>query len=114
MAWFKLKKVEILFVLNVIKNWFFELCAQVWGEYLKEKLHEEIKIIVTALADKVQCYRESEEYEKKRDEFYDKIFKNIKLPVPLNLFKGLIKNILRKKISTKVDEIVNRLFNKVV
>lgn len=92
-----------------ITGWLLAFASNLWEDYLKEKLHDELQGLITDVVEHIKLFRKTEEYEQKRNEAYDKLFNLIKLPVPLSWFSGAIKNILKSTISKKVDELIEKI-----
>lgn len=95
--------------LTNVKAWLLALASNLWEDYLKDKLHEQIHSLVERGVALVQEYHVSEEYVQKREMVLDYIFKTIELPFFLKPFKGLIRAILTSNIEKQVDKIMNKL-----
>ena len=86
------------------KAWLLALAANLWEDYLKDKLREQINFLIVRGVNLVRTYHDSDDYQKKKEAILDFIFKNIKLPVILKPFKGLIKAILSSSIEKQIDK----------
>ena len=86
------------------KAWLLALAANLWEDYLKDKLREQINFLIVRGVNLVRTYHDSDDYQKKKEAVLDFIFKNIKLPVILKPFKGLIKAILSSNIEKQIDK----------
>lgn len=86
------------------KAWLLALAANLWEDYLKDKLREQINFLIVRGVNLAHAYHESEDYQKKKESVFDFIFKNIQLPVLLRPFKGLIKSILSSNIEKQIDK----------
>ena len=87
-----------------IKAWLLALAANLWEDYLKDKLREQINSLIVRGVNLAHTYHESEDYKKKKEGVFDFIFKNIQLPIVLKPFKGLIKAILSNNIEKQIDK----------
>ena len=86
------------------KAWLLALAANLWEDYLKDKLREQINFLIVRGVNLVRTYHDSDDYQKKKEAVLDFIFKNIKLPVIFKPFKGLIKAILSSNIEKQIDK----------
>ena len=86
------------------KAWLLALAANLWEDYLKDKLREQINFLIVRGVNLVRTYHDSDDYQKKKEAVFDFIFKNIKLPVILKPFKGLIKAILSSSTEKQIDK----------
>ena len=86
------------------KAWLLTLAANLWEDYLKDKLREQINFLIARGVNLVRTYHDSDDYQKKKEAVFDFIFKNIKLPIILKPFKGLIKAILSSSIEKQIDK----------
>lgn len=86
------------------KAWLLALAANLWEDYLKDKLREQINFLIVRGVNLARAYHESDDYQKKKEAVLDFIFKNIKLPIILKPFKGLIKAILSSNIEKQIDK----------
>lgn len=94
-----------------IKAWLLALATNLWEDYLKEKLQEQIRELVSRGITYVNAYYGSDDYNKKKEEILNFIFKNIQLPFVLKPFKGLIKVILSNSIEKQIEKGLNLLNN---
>lgn len=92
-----------------VKAWALALASNLWEDYLKDKLQEQIHLLIERGVALVQEYHVSEDYVQKREMVLDYIFKNVELPFFLKPFKGLIRAILTSNIEKQVDKIMNKL-----
>ena len=86
------------------KAWLLALAANLWEDYLKDKLREQINFLIVRGVNLVRTYHDSDDYQKKKEAVLDFIFKNIKLPVILKPLKGLIRAILSSSIEKQIDK----------
>lgn len=86
------------------KAWLLALAANLWEDYLKDKLREQINFLIVRGVNLVRTYHDSDDYQKKKEAILDFIFKNIKLPVILKPLKGLIRTILSSSIEKQIDK----------
>ena len=86
------------------KAWLLTLAANLWEDYLKDKLREQINFLIARSVNLVRTYHDSDDYQKKKEAVFDFIFKNIKLPIILNPFKGLVRAILSSSIEKQIDK----------
>ena len=86
------------------KAWLLALAANLWEDYLKDKLREQINFLIVRSVNLAHTYHDSDDYQKKKEAVFDFIFKNIKLPIILKPFKGLIKAILSSSIEKQIDK----------
>lgn len=86
------------------KAWLLALVANLWEDYLKDKLREQINFLIVRGVTLARAYHDSDDYQKKKEAVLDFIFKNIKLPIILKPFKGLIKAILSSNIEKQIDK----------
>ena len=86
------------------KAWLLALAANLWEDYLKDTLNDQIKTLITRGVNLVKAYHDSEDYQKKKEAVFDFIFKNIKLPVILKPFKSIVKAILSDTIEKQIDK----------
>ena len=86
------------------KAWLLALVANLQEDYLKDKLREQINFLIVRSVNLAHTYHDSDDYQKKKEAVFDFIFKNIKLPVILKPFKGLIKAILSSSIEKQIDK----------
>ena len=77
-----------------IKAWLLAVASNLWEDYLKDTLKEQIDSSISRGVDLIESYHDSEDYEKNKDRIIDFVFKNVELPIILKPFKGLIKAIL--------------------
>lgn len=103
------KSLEILWV-NV-KAWLLAMAANLWEDYLKDTLKAQIDALIVRGVNLAHAYHGSEDYKKKKEAVFDFIFKNIKLPIVLKPFKGLIKAILSNSIEKQIDKAFNAADN---
>ena len=87
-----------------VKAWLLALAANMWEDYLKDKLKEQIDTLLIRGVNLANAYYGTKEYKKKKDSVMDFIFKNIQLPIALKPFKGLIKSILSNTIEKKIEK----------
>lgn len=92
-----------------VKAWCLALMANLWEDYLKEELREQIDKLIVRGVNLVHVYHDSEAYEVKKESIINFIFKNIKLPILLKPFKGIIRNILSDFIEKQVDKALGLL-----
>lgn len=97
-------KETLKIILIKVKAWLLALASNLWEDYLKDKLKEQIDTLIKRGVDLAHTYHESEDYKKKKDAVFDFIFKNIQLPIILKPFKGLIKLILSNNIEKQIDK----------
>ena len=86
------------------KAWLLALAANLWEDYLKVKLREQINFLIVRGVTLARAYHDSDDYQKKKEAVLDFIFKNIKLPVILKPLKGLIRAILSSSIEKQIDK----------
>lgn len=86
------------------KAWLLALASNLWEDYLKDKLREQINFLIVRGVTLARAYHDSDDYQKKKEAVLDFIFKNIKLPVIFKPFKGLIKAILSSNIEKQIDK----------
>ena len=89
-----------------VKAWLLALAANLWEDYLKDKLKEQIDALIVRGVNLAHTYHKSEDYNKKKEAVFDFIFKNIQLPIVLKPFKGLIKAILSSNIEKQIDKML--------
>lgn len=92
-----------------IKAWLLALAANLWEDYLKDALKAQLDDLIHRGINYVNAYYKSEDYEKKKEEIVNFIFKNIQLPLILKPFKGLVKAILITSIEKQIEKGIEAL-----
>lgn len=106
------KVLEILKVLLVkVKAYIIALAANLWEDYLKDKLHDDIHNLLIRGVNLAKAYYASDAYETKKEAVFNFIFDNIKLPAWLKPFKWLVKQILTNSIEAKIEELLEKADN---
>lgn len=103
-----MKKVFQNLLINV-KAWLWALAANLWEDYLKEKLQSQINLLISRGIALIKTYHNSAEYTKKKEAVLDFIFNNIKLPTLLKPFKGAIRVILSSFIEDQIEKALDKL-----
>ena len=104
-------KEELQKIGKVVGLWLLGKLKDIWEEKLKVMLHEQIQSLVHEAVDEISKLRDSVEYELKRDEIYDKIFKKVELPLLLKPFKWLIKKLLKEEIDKRTTSALEKIKN---
>lgn len=99
----KLKAFFILLWTKVLA-WLLMLAKEMWEEYIKAKLAEQLHELIKIAIRNVQEYRSTEIYEVKKKEIYDNVFNLLVLPKGLNWLKAVIKPIISDAVSKRIDE----------
>ena len=82
--------------------------SEAFFRILWDNLKEEVTRVTTEVIKNANDYLRSEGVLAKKEELINKVIKNVKFPLILRPFKGLIK----KKILNKVDEVVSNILQK--
>ena len=104
-----MNKETLKVILVKVKAWFLALAANLWEDYLKDILRSQIEELASQGITYISAYHESEAYEKKKEEIFNFVFKNIKLPIILRPFKGIIKAILSNYVEKQIEKGINAL-----
>lgn len=102
-------KTIILKVSSTVGLWILGKLKDLWEEKLKNYLKDQLHVLIEEAVDDIVELRNSEEYETKRKEIYNKVFDGIKLPIILKPFKGLIKKMLKDGIDEKISGALDAL-----
>ena len=56
------------------KAWLLALAANLWEDYLKDKLREQINFLIARSVNLARTYHDSDDYQKKKEAVFDFIF----------------------------------------
>lgn len=104
-------KIDWKILWTQIKAWFLALAANMWEDYLKDEIKEQLDMLIARGVNLIKAYHDSEDYKKKKEILLDFIFKNIKLPVFFKPFKNMAKTILSNFIEEQVEKALQALDN---
>ena len=76
---------------------------------LWDKLKEEFHLVAEPTVEYMEKYFGSLEYQQKEKDIMDTLFKNVKLPVLLRPFKGLIRKMLQDKLHNLIKSILEKV-----
>ena len=102
-------KIDWKVLWTQIKAWFLALAANMWEDYLKDEVRNQIDMLITRGTNLINAYHNSEDYKKKKEILLDFIFKNIKLPLFFKPFKNIARSILSNFIEEQVERALKAL-----
>lgn len=95
--------------IKVIGLWLLGYAKKFWEEKLKDFLRDELRLLATQAVLEIEKLHDSVEYELKRQEIFDNLFKNMELPILLRPFRWLIKMVLQDALEKKIQGTIDKL-----